>query len=499
MYPHPTVILPSRSEASGPPRPLVAHMDRFDATVFVVLISTVLAMTAYTLARGQQLLALLLAVLATVCVTAITHPRAYRLAAMAGLLAIPFVSATPAFRPLEYDYLIYLAAFSLMLVGLGVFQEAPIPATLGSAYLGYVLLAGSIVAISAQGIQDGIRVLPTLMVSFGMYVLIIRSDKLERRLFLGGLFVLGAVQSVVAILQVFTGWPVFSTVLPTLFKEGRNYFAYVIPGMGTTVTLGSGTFYHFNLLGSVLAMLTPIAFALWLERSRSALRIALFGLLAAGTVCTFSRGSLLAVTLGIAILLFGEYRRGRRQASIVIISALGVIALLIVNVASRYVEASGNIAIRQSTWWYAINDALEQPSNLLIGYGFLHFQRAVLSPGDSGEGVRSFVLPFLHSGSLQLLLEFGVVGVVLFALWVATAVRRSRSCSESYLVRGLVAATAAFVCYQFVENILFAYPGILFAVVLGLLEAESLQTPLESDSDLTRRDSWLSATRHGAR
>lgn len=436
------------------------------------MMAGVLMLTALALARGQQVVALALAALATVSVTAIAHPQPYRMFAIAALLAFPLVNATPQLRPQDYDYLIYIGAFCLLLVGLGIYQAAPIPARLGTAYLGYILLAASITRIHDLGIQDGIRALSPLVAAFAVYVLVLRSDRMERRLLIGLLLLLASIESVIAILQVLTGWPVFSVVLPTLFSENRNYLAYFIPGMSSSVTLGSGTFYHFNLLGSILAMATTIAFGLWLEAPRRWWTFALFALLASGTVATFSRGALLAVTLGILILLFSEYRRGRRQASIVIVSAVAVAAMLALNVATRYVEATGNISARESTWRFAVNDALERPSNLFFGYGFQHFQSAVLSAGDVNRAIYTNVLTLLHSGSLQLALEFGLVGLGLFLLWIFTVVRDSRPCFESFLVRSLVAATMAFFAYQVVENILIGYPGVLFVAVVACLEAE---------------------------
>ena len=219
-------------------------------------------------------------------------------------------------------------------------------------------------------------------------------------------------------------------------------------------------------------MATPIAFALWLEDSRRWTRFALLALLVCGSVATFSRGTLLALTLALVILLVSEYSRGRRQGSIVIVSAAVVAVTLAFNVVTRYVEASGNISTRRSTWMFAIDNALETPSNLLFGYGFQHFQSGVLSAGDVNQTIHTGVLTYLHSGGLQLLLEFGIVGLALFLLWIGIVLRDTKPWFDSFLVRGLAAATVAFFSYQMVENILIAYPGVVFVAVVACLEAE---------------------------
>jgi hypothetical protein len=447
-------------------------VDRLDAGMAVALTAALFLAAASALALGHQLAAVLLATLTTVCVTAITRPRAYRLLAIGWILAVPFITAVPALHPQDYDYFLYAGAFSLLLVGLGVFQPDPIPVRLGTAFLTYTVVAAAIALSLALTPADTIRALSSPVAALGVYVLVLRGDRSERRLFVGGLLALASVESVIAILQAFTGWPVFSIVLPSLFEYDRNYLAYLVPGMSSTVTLGSGTFYHFNLLGSVLALAAPVAFALWLQIPRSWPRFVLFALLGGGALATFSRGTLLALTLAIALLLLTEYTRGRRQGTIVLLSAVAIAAMLAYNVFTRYVEATGNITTRWSTWLYAVDNALETPSNLLFGYGFRYFQRGVLSAGDVNRAIHSDVLTHLHSGALQLLLEFGIIGLVLFILWIASTSLRSRVCFDSFLVRGLVAATLGFFVYQMVENILFAYPGVLFAAVVACLEAE---------------------------
>ncbi len=465
---------PSRLQAPTP-RASYQGPDAIGRAVVIALTSALFAVTTVALLRGHSIVAVLLATVTTASIAAIAQPRVFRLVAMTALLAVPLVQAIPVFRAQDFNYFLYAGALALVLVGLGMLQPTPLPGTWGLAYLGYVLFAASLVAVGTEGL-DGVRLLPSLMASFGIYVLVFRSNAVDRRILLGGMLAFGAFQSLVSVSQAVWAWPVFTEVLPELHTGNRNYFAYVIPGLSPTTVLGSGTFYHFNLLGSILAMLAPVAFALWLQRMRSVWRLTLFVTLTAGTLATFSRGGLIGLGLGVGILLLGEYRRGRLRASAALVSAIAVVALLGANIVGRYVESTANASVRASTWRYAMDEALDVPSNLLFGYGFGHFHSVVLGPGYEGLPVRSYLLASLHSGTLQVLLEFGVVGAILFALWLMSAFRSGVARPDSFLVRGLVAGAASFTFYQVVENILFAYPGTLFVALVACLEAECRDT-----------------------
>ena len=433
-----------------------------------------LGVVALALARGHAIVALILACLLTVSVTAVVRPRAYRFVAWLGLAAVPFATAWGVLRPDQYNFPLYLAAFTLLLVGLGALQAGALPRTMGTVYLGYVVVAGGVAVVSAFG-TGGIGRLGYLVTAFGVYVLLRRAERRERRFLLILLLALCATQAVLSVLQSLVEWPVFPAQLETLMRSERNYFAYLVPGLSLEAVQGSGTFYHFNALGGVLALAIPLAFGLWLDRLRSPLRLGLFVVLLAGTVTTYSRGALLGSVAGILFVVILERSRSRRAMTLLVLCVIFVASLLALSTAAQYYETTQNVSIRAQTWRVAAESALERPSNLLFGYGYDHFHSEVLSTSTTGDGraIKSTVMSSLHSGPLQLALEFGLVGVILFALWMFAAFRSGLGPGRSRLTVALLGGAVAFLCHQTIDTSLFLYPGVLFVAVVGLAEADA--------------------------
>jgi hypothetical protein len=454
-----------------PPRRVYATVLGYAAA------AAALGSVALALARGHAIIALMLACLLTICVTAVVRPRAYRLVAWLGIAALPFATAWAALKPDEYNYPLYLGAFTLLIIGLGALQTGLLPRTAGTLYLGYILVAGCVSVVTAFG-AGGIGRLGYVVTAFGAYVLVHRAGVRERRFLVTALLAMCAIQAILSVLQSLVGWPIFPTQLEVLMRSDRNYFAYLVSGASIQVVQGSGTFYHFNALGGVLALAVPIAFGLWLDCLRSPWRLGLFATVLAGTVTTYSRGALLGALAGVLFVVIFERSRSRRVMTLLVLCVIVIASLLALSTASQYYETTQNVGIRAETWRMAAVDALNQPSNLLFGYGYDHFHSEVLSTNSSGTGraVRSTVMSSLHSGPLQLALEFGVVGVILFALWIIAAFRAGLGSGRSRLTVALLGGAVAFLCHQAIDTSLFLFPGVLFAVVIGLAEAEAKAT-----------------------
>jgi O-antigen ligase len=441
------------------------------------------AVVAATLARGHAVQALLLACVFTSAVTAVAYPRPYRLLAAIMIVCVPFAVTVSLLQPQELDYPAYVAAFTLFLVVLGAFQLRAIPQTIGTLYLAYLVVAGVIGVGLTEGLGH-VKVLTYILMAFAMYVLVWRGDERERRVIVVLLVAFGVVQSVLAVSQSVFGRPVFDAVLPVLYTSDRNYFAYFLPGVGTLVTQGSGTFWHFNFLGAVLALCVPLTFGLWLNNLRSAMRAAVFAITAAGLVATFSRGALLGALAGVVFILFFDRLHSRRAMIVLVACAAALAGLLAANTFAQYYESTQNVSIRMQTWQVAFGDALERPSNLLFGFGFDHFHGSVLAAGRGGltQTVQSTIMASLHSGYLQILLEFGIAGTVLFVFWLVSVTRTGLGRARSRLTVTLLGACLGFLCHQAIDNSLFSYAGVLFVVAMALIEAEG-----RSDGEGCRR------------
>ena len=285
---------------------------------------------------------------------------------------------------------------------------------------------------------------------------------------------MGVIESLIAFSQTLFGWPVFPAVLPELALGGRNYFAYLFPGVSTTVIQGSGTLLHFNFLGAVLDICVPLAFGLWLVKLHSPLRAACFAITVLGVVATFSRGALIGTAIGVIFILLFQRSRSRRSLVVLGLCAAVLVGLLAANTFAQYYETTQNVNVRVETWRLALNQSLEKPSNLLLGYGFDHFHGAVLASGVGGvtTTVQTTIMAALHSGYLQILLEFGLVGLVLFGLWLYAVIRAGLAAPRSPFRIMLLGACLAFLAHQAIDNAMFNYAGVLFVAMMACIERE---------------------------
>ena len=456
-----------------------------------VAIAAATALVLGLLILKGPLLALAAAACFTLAVGAVAAPRGFRVAAYVALGALPFISALTLFRPGQHDYSVYFAACALALVGLGAFQPRMFAAGSGTLFLSYLSIAAT-VAIIFRGGAGGVRDLAFILAAFAMYTLVRRADADERRLLVVLIIGFAVVQSVLAVAQSVTGWPVFPAVLPELLRSERNYFSYFIPGLSQLVTQGSGTFAHFNALGAVLSACLPLAFGVWLVRRRSPWRLIAFTLTAAGVVATFSRGALFGAVAGALFVLWLGPARSRR-ATVALVACVGILASLLgLNVAAQYYTTTQNLNIRAQTWQLALNDALEKPSNLVVGFGYEHFQRDVLGAGIGSKSItpETQYMASLHSGHLQLLLEFGVLGAALFAIWLVSAFRGVRSAAASPLVVAALGGALGLLISQTLDNALFSYGGVILAVLIAISEGElqdSREIPNQATTSKTGR------------
>jgi hypothetical protein len=430
-----------------------------------------MALVLAELARGQMFASLLLALLMTVVITTIHVPHAYRVVAFVGIFALPFAWALTIFHSDQYNWTLYFVAFVLAIVGVGIFQRRAVPATWGGLYLMYIVLA-AFLALWLRNDLVNLPVIFNLILALGIYTLVRRADAPERRVLLTALLAFASAEALLGILQSWLGWPRFPLVLEQLLESQRNYFSYLFTGTATLVRQGSGTFNHFNGLGSVLALALPVAFAWWLQRVVSPWRGLVALLIAVGIVTTYSRGALAGAIVGCLFVLALQKQHSRRVLGFLIGCFAVVILLLAMSTAVQYYEATQNVTVRVNTWDVAVASAEKAPSDLIFGFGYWHFQESVLSTGDLKTARRTGTMAGMHSGVLQLVLEFGVVGGVLFTLWLIAAFRSGLGPRRTWVSVACLGGVIAFLCHQSVDSWFFEYPGVLMVILLALGEAE---------------------------
>ena len=166
------------------------------------------ALVLLALGRGHAVIAMALACLMAMMVTAISHPALYRRGAFVGLFVLPFVAAFEVFRPADINTPFYFSVLVLALVALGLFQWRPLPRTLGMAYVGYILLA-AVFYFVWRADWAGISGAMYVAMAFGMYVLVRRSTRADRRLLFAIILAFGCVEALIGTLQSVVGWPIF--------------------------------------------------------------------------------------------------------------------------------------------------------------------------------------------------------------------------------------------------------------------------------------------------
>ena len=455
----------------------VRHPGRSLPLPWQALVAVLGALAIAPSALGHPVVALAAAAGLCFAATALVRVQWYQAAAAVLTGALPFLWAWPALRPDEYRLTAYAAIAAAAVAAASLAARRTFPLTAGSAYLAYVGIASLVVVLAFPARPLRLADLDTLLLAASAYVVIRLSGRRVRLFWLAALLGLAAVEAFLGVLQVFTGWPQFPEVLPELFRSERNYFAYLVPWLSPEVVQASGTFSHFNGLGALLSLTAPIAFALWAADLRSPPRLALFVLLALGTVLTFSRGALLGAVAGCLLGLAAVGERSRRSLALLLACVGGIALLLSLNAVTQYYETTQNVDVRTQTWSYAAHVAVSRPALLVLGYGYRYFHTEVLAEGRGSEGPAPGVTRYmssLHSWPLQLFLEFGVAGSVLFALWLATAYRRGLGRRRTVLTVALLAGATGFLCHQALDTVFFEYQGALFVAVLALTEAEAL-------------------------
>jgi O-antigen ligase len=211
----------------------------------------------------------------------------------------------------------------------------------------------------------------------------------------------------------------------------------------------------------------------------------------AGLAATASRGGLvaLAVTLAAAVLLAGRWRR---QAAI----AAAVGAVLLVGWFMFLAPASSrshlsNLQTPRTTLWLVAGRTIE--ANPIVGVGDANFAVAsrdyLIHPGVTTAAQQIVTDPHVaHNIYLEIWADLGIVGVVLFAGFVATVLRAgvlamasfrdSGRRAEEILARAVVVAIVAILAADvFLSDLYSKQMFLLFALAPALLAVARFRAP----------------------
>jgi putative inorganic carbon (hco3(-)) transporter len=174
---------------------------------------------------------------------------------------------------------------------------------------------------------------------------------------------------------------------------------------------------------------TALPFTFWLLRERAVFRplvVGMVGLISVAIFLSFSRGALVGLAAGAFVHVLTE----RRHIPILLLGALVTLAFALIFVHERPSQvatglelkekvADANVEMRLDAWRGALNLTAEQP---LLGVGPGNFQFHFYEA--TGRPLGSPRMTVVHNTYLDVAVELGVLGMVLFVLYLVQAFAR---------------------------------------------------------------------------
>jgi O-antigen ligase len=269
------------------------------------------------------------------------------------------------------------------------------------------------------------------------------------------------------------------TVTMVLAASASIALALLFPSIGLEASTGhfgnwQGVFTQKNACGRAMVFAT----AALLSHGRMNVRrcawmlLFLFVLVMSGSRGAWVIEAALFVCYGI-VRVIERFTPSSRQmlvgAAIVTATISGVIAWLyfplFAGFLGRDASLSGRTAIWQQVW-----TAIEK--HPLLGYGFAAFWQGMKGESYNVIVALRFVIFHAHNGFLEIWLELGAVGLLLFALSYARAWRRlwpllwSKQMSHAFWMIFVLLLVAL---YDIDENTLFAFNGLFWILYVAVL------------------------------
>jgi hypothetical protein len=338
------------------------------------------------------------------------------------------------------------------------------------------VLVSGLVALAAGGdVVHNYAYLVWPITTLSFYLLLLSSPDDHHEWLIGLLVGFAAIEAVLGMSQSLFRWPVFTFASPDIFESDRGLLAYVLSGVSAHVGNGSGTFQHFNALGGLLALTLPISFGWLISQRHSPARILVFGLIAAGLLMTYSRGGWLGAAVGCGAAYWLSRPNSLRPLVPFVLAGLLAVGAAMTSYISAYYTATENMSIRVATWRFAMHHWLQHSETAPFGAGFGAFQQTVLAREISAG---AYMMPALHSSLLQLLLELGVAGMLIFLWFVVTTIRpyvlERHQGWQAWVIGGMV----AFLVSQAFDNAMFLMIGTcMFALTACLRRPDARGGP----------------------
>ena len=391
--------------------------------------------------------------------------------ALVMLFVTPFLSVVPGLKP---DQVNFGAFYGLAMVPVALVICARTRRFVfdsGAVLLAAILLSALVTLLAGEALVTGYSYLVWPITTLAVYLLVLNASKNSHTWLLALILSFSLIEALLGISQSLFKWPVFTLTIPTLLETNRGLLGYVVPGFSRMVANGSGTFWHFNLLGSLLALSLPICFGWLLESPRSFRRLLSFAILATGLLTSYSRGGWVGGAVGCIVVYWASRPRTSRPWAPLLSAGVLLMATLSAPYISAYYGATQNVSSRIATWRYAFSYWLQHAERIPFGTGFGSFQQTILmqrfSLGDQ-------TLPSLHSGLLQILLEMGIAGLLLFGWFLITTIRPFAGDRRPEWQVWALGGILGLLVSQLFDNALFVVTGTCaFALAACLRRADS--------------------------
>ena len=279
-------------------------------------------------------------------------------------------------------------------------------------------------------------------------------------------------------------------IYQNFFGESQSALSWVDSNMFEDIGVRVyGTFDNPNVLGQYLVLLTPVAVAMLVSAKNVFSKIVFFVSAAAMLICivyTWSRAAWVAVVLAIGFFMI---MKDRRWATVCIVMFLIMPFVLPESIMSR-ITSIGNMkdsstAYRVSVWIASLRIAKDYWLGG-IGLGSGAFERIYQNYALNGAG---FAL-HSHNFYIQLVVEMGILGLVVFAAIIFMAFKQIASLKDKNSVNKNVALAigGALIGYLFqgvAENLWYNYRMVLiFWIYLAILQSGVILSQKENCIEL---------------
>lgn len=328
-----------------------------------------------------------------------------------------------------------------------------------------------------KGILVAAKFIEAICVYF-LAIYYIRTNKVSISNALNALMFTAAFQSVLAILQAFTGGFGCNNV------SDRGYLGFL--GLGSSqVFQGNGSFDHFATLGYFLLAMFALYLPFYrfvLVKKNKTISKWLLGIIAFAIIISYSRGALSGLILLLLYFSFYSVESKKKLLQVLIPAGITVLGIGLLFMNSNY-AATLNLRndIWEMHWAYIIN----HPEHLMLGSGLSSIADTVWQYLPQTEQLTSLKSWTPHNLGLWYLEEMGIIGLVLIISFILSnfigsfvkAISKHKLMRVKYLSIHLVLLT---VFYSGINDQVYHEPFmiIFLMLLLGIIYGKNKSLPL---------------------